>query len=139
MAVHHEQDFVDAIQFSNQLGCFEGCERLAGAGGVPNISVLVGVLYTVQDLLYCVVLVRAEDHQAFVSLMQDDVLGNHLAQGAFVKEMGRELAEVIHWLIVDEGPIESEFVTAIRVIGEITRVYAVGDDEDLDILIQSGT
>ena len=104
---------------------------------MPDIAVLIGVLDTVQDLLYRVVLVRAEDHQAFIALVQDDIFGNHLAQGTFVKEMSRELAEVVHRIIVDEGPIESELITAVRVIGEIAGVNTVGDDENLNVIEQS--
>ena len=79
VAVHDEENLIDAVQLCDQLRRLEGGQRLAGACGVPDIAVLVGILYTVQDLLHCVVLVRAKNHQAFVSLVQDNVLGDHLA------------------------------------------------------------
>ena len=69
--------------------------------------------------------------------MQDDVLGNHLAQGAFVKEVGRELAQVIDGLVVDERPVEGELVATVGIIGEVTGVDAVGDDKDLDVVEQA--
>ena len=69
-----------------------------------------------------------------VSLVQDDVLGDHLTQGALVKEVGRELAEVVDRLIIGQCPIEGELIAAVRVVGEITRVYAVGNDKDLDVI-----
>ena len=137
MAVHHEQDFVDAVQFCHQLGRLEGCERLAGAGGVPDVTVLVCVLHAIQDLLYGIVLVRAQDHQAFVAFVEDDVLAEHLAQGAFVKEVSCELAKVVYRLIVDERPVKSEFVAAVGIVGEIAGIDAVGDDKDLDVIEQA--
>ena len=137
VTVHYEEDLVDAVQLGNQLGSLEGCERLARTGGVPDVAVLVCVLDTVQDLFYCIILVRTKHHQALVPFMKDNVLAEHLAQGAFVEEVRSELAQVIDRFVVDERPVEGELVTAVGIIGEIACVDAIGDDKELDVVEQA--
>ena len=134
MAVHHEEHLVDAVQFCDQLRRLERCQRFTGACGVPDVAVLIRVLDAVQDFLHSVILVRAEDHQAFISIVQDDVFGNHLAHGAFVKEVGRKLAEIVHRLIVGQCPVEGKLIATVGIIGEIARVDTVGDDKKLDVV-----
>ena len=51
--------------------------------------------------------------------------------------MGRELAEVVDWLVIGQSPVEGELPTAIGIIGKIASVDAVGDDKELDVVEQA--
>ena len=57
MAVNHKHHLVHIIQFRNQLCSLEGSQRLAGTGRVPDITVIVRVAHTVQNLLDLILLV----------------------------------------------------------------------------------
>ena len=72
LAVYHKQHFVDIGQLRCQPRRLEGCQRLAGASGVPDVAaaldaailfVVVGDLDAVQNPLGCRDLVRTHHHQ----------------------------------------------------------------------------
>ena len=72
LAVNDEQHLVDVVQLGGQLRRFEGCQRLAAAGGVPDISaardgavllVVVGDFDAVQNALGGNNLVGTHDQQ----------------------------------------------------------------------------
>ena len=104
---------------------------------MPDIAVVVADDYTVEDFLNGVVLVRAQHHQALVSLVQHNVFADHLAKSAAVKEHGREKAEVVEWVVGFVSPVERELVALIGIVCKVARVYTVGDNEDLDVIKQS--
>ena len=104
---------------------------------MPDIAVVIGVFHTVENLLHGIELVRAKHHQAFVSLMQYNVLANNLAQRTLVEEHCGKLLQVVEWNVCGVRPVESELISAIRVVGKIASVHTIGYDEQLDVIKQS--
>ena len=137
MTVHHEKDFIDTVQLGDQLGSLEGCERLACASCVPDVSVLICVLDTFQYLLDSVVLIRTKDHQAFITFVKDNVFADNLAQYALVKEVSSKLAKIINGFVIWKRPVEGKLVATVRIISKITGIYAIGDYKELDIIEQA--
>ena len=79
VTVNHKHHLVYTINLTHQLCSLERGEGLACTCSMPNIPVLVGVLYLVEYALHGIILVRAQHHQAFVTLMQHDIFAEHLA------------------------------------------------------------
>ena len=79
MTINDKHHLVNTIYLANELCCLERGEGLACTCSMPYISVLVGVLYLVEYALHGIILVRAQHHQAFVTLMQHDIFAEHLA------------------------------------------------------------
>ena len=104
---------------------------------MPNIAVLVGVLYTVKNLFDCIKLVRSQDHQTFVAFVQNDVFAYHFAQITLLQERASEHSEVIKRHILCIRPVESEFISAIGIVGKVTRINSVANDKQLDIVEQA--
>ena len=137
MTVNHEEDFVDAIQLGHQLRGLERCQCFSCAGSMPDIAVLVGVLNTVENLFYSIILIWTKYHQALVALVHHNVLADYLPKNTLVKEVISKLTEVVNRLVVRQRPVECKFVTAVGIVGEIACVDAIGNDEKLDIIEQS--
>ena len=104
---------------------------------MPYISVLIRILHPIQNLLHSIVLVRAQNHQAFIALVHDDIFADHLAQCTLVEEMDRKLIQLVHRFIIRKGPFECKLVSAIGIICKVPGVDTVGYHEDLDVVEQS--
>ena len=118
----------------------EGCERLARAGRVPDIAVAAVLIDAINDGLDRVDLVRAHHHELLLAGDEDHVLADHLTECALGKEpigevvevgnlgvvLGRELVDRKEPLVGVEGEVPRV------VVGEVPRVRAVADDEELD-------
>ena len=83
LAVHDKHAFFDVGVVLEQRGGLEGGERLAAAGGVPDVAVAAVLMDAVHDGLDGVDLVRAHHHQLLLAGDQHHVAADHLAQGAF--------------------------------------------------------
>ena len=66
--------------------------------------------------------------------MQYDVFADDLSQRTFVQEEVGEHVQIVERAVVLVCPVECEFVSAVRVIGEITGIHSVGYYEKLDIV-----
>ena len=137
VSVHHEQHLVDAIDFRHQLGGLERGQCLSSASGMPDISVVIGLLYFLQNLLHCIILIRAEHHQHLVSLVKDNVLAYNLSESTFRKEIISEKLKVVHRLVIGSCPVERELVASVGIIRKISCVDSIGDDEKLDVVEKS--
>ena len=104
---------------------------------MPDIAVLVGILHPVEYLLYGIKLVGTKHHQALVSLMQYDVLANHLPQVALVEEEVGEFAQIVERHVLSIRPVERKFIATVRVIGKVTSIHPVADNEKLDVVEES--
>ena len=104
---------------------------------MPDIAVIIRVFHTIENLLHGIELVRAKHHQTFVALMQYYVLAYNLAQRALVEEHCGKLLQVVERHIGGIRPVESELISAIRIICKIASVYTIGYDEQLDVIKQS--
>ena len=104
---------------------------------MPDVAVLVCVLHTVDDLLHGIELVRTKNHQTLVALMQHDVLANHLAKVALIKEKVGKLTEVVKRHVLRIRPVERKLITAVGIVGEITGIHTIADDKELDIVEES--
>ena len=69
--------------------------------------------------------------------MQYYVLAYNLAQRALVEEHCGKFLQVVERHIGGIRPVECELISAIRVVGEIASVHAIGYDEQLDVIKQS--
>ena len=100
---------------------------------MPDIAVLGCVLYALDNALYGVELVRSERHEKLVALMQDDVLRDHLAEGALLKEFLCENAQLADGLILIVSPEERllEVPAVHGVVGVILRIHPVADHKEL--------
>lgn len=64
-----------------QSGGLESGERLAAAGGVPDIAVAAILVNAIRDGLDCVDLIRTHHHQLLLAGNQHHVAADHLTQG----------------------------------------------------------
>lgn len=136
MAVNYKHHLIHIIQFRNQLCSLKGSQRLAGTGRVPDIAVIVRVDHTVQNLLDRIELVGTKHHQAFIPLMQHNVLADDFSQGTLVKENSGKLFQVIERHIGSIRPIEGKLIAAVRIVGKIAGIHSIGYDEKLDVVEQ---
>ena len=96
---------------------------------MPDITVIVGVLYPIQYLFYSIELVWAKYHQAFIPFMQYDIFSDNLTERTLFQEKYSKLIQFIEWQICRIRPVEREFISTIGIIGEITSIYAIGDNK----------
>ena len=104
---------------------------------MPDVTVLVGVLNSVENLLHGIELIGTKHHQTFVALMQHNVLTDHLSQVALVEEEIGELAQIVERHVSRIRPVERKLIAAVRVVGKVTCIHAVADDEELDVVEES--
>ena len=104
---------------------------------MPDITIIVGVFHTVENLLHCIELIRAKHHQTFVTFMQNDILTDNLAQRTLVEEHCGKLLQVVERHIGCIRPVECELEAAIRIVGEIASVHTIRYDKQLDVIKQS--
>jgi len=123
-----------------QGGGFERGERLAAAGGVPDVAVAATLVDAFHNGLHGIDLVRPHHQQLLLAGDQHHVTADHLAQGAFGEEFLGEGIEVSNLLVVFAGELvngQEAFVgveaeMAGVVVGEVPGVGAIADDEELD-------
>ena len=96
---------------------------------MPDITVIVGVLYPIQYLFYSIELVWTQHHQALITLMQYDVFPDNLAERTLFQEKYSKLIQFIERQIRRIRPVKCKLISAIGIIGEITSVYAIGDNK----------
>ena len=81
---------------------------------MPNIAVVIGVLYLVQYLLHGIELIRTKHHQAFVALVKHNIFADDFSESAFLqKERGKHI-QFIERMIGGIRPVECKLVTAVR-------------------------
>lgn len=111
-------------------------QGLSRAGRMPDIAILVGVLDLVDNFLYGIELIGAQDHQASLSFVQNHIFADDLSQRAFVeKEVGKHV-QVVERPVFGIRPVEGEFVAAVGVIGKIAGIHTIRDHEDLNVVEQ---
>ena len=69
--------------------------------------------------------------------MQHNVLAYHLAKITLIKEEIGELAQIVKRHILRIRPVEGELIAAVRVVGKVTGIHAIADDEELDVVEES--
>ena len=105
LAVNDEQHLVDVVQLGGQLRRFEGCQRLAAAGGVPDIS-------AARD--GAVLLVVVGDFDAVQNALGgDNLVGAHDQQHVFCREHAIASKDVQNGMLAEKG---------------LGKVHKVGDD-----------
>jgi hypothetical protein len=138
-AIHHEQAFVDVRVVLEQGGGFERGERLAAAGGVPDVAVAAALVDALDNRLDGIDLIRPHHHQLLLAGHQHHVAADHLAQRAFGEEGVGEAVQMGDLAVVhvrelverQEALVGIEAEMAAVVVGEIPGVAAVADDEQL--------
>ncbi len=138
-AVHHEQAFVDVRVVLEQGGGFEGGERLAAAGGVPDVAVAAVLVDALDDGLDGIDLVGAHHQQLLLAGDQHHVAADHLAQGALGEEVLGEAVQMGDLVVVFVGELveRQEALVGVKaevaavVVGEVPGIAAVADDEEL--------
>ena len=69
--------------------------------------------------------------------MQYNVFAYHLAKIALIKEEVCKLTKVIERHVSRIRPVERKLIAAVRVVGKVTCIHAVADDEELDVVEES--
>ena len=163
LPVYHKEHLVDLGHRRRQPRCFEGGQRLAGAGRMPDIAAArhAAVFFVVrsdhdavQDTFRCRDLVGAH-HKKHLLRGEDAVPGQNVQNGMAGKEGPREVDQIGDHDVVAVRPIGRE-LEAVRglfllpaaglvvldgveagAVGIVLRVRTVADDEDLHILKQA--
>ena len=163
LAVHHKQHLVNAGQGSGKLRCLEGSQGFAAACRVPDVAaglqgagflIVGGYFDPVQDPLGGYNLIGPH-HQQKIFRSEHAIPSQDVQQGMPGKKGLGEIHQIRDGLIVGVRPVRSKFkavgglfaavpgrfvllpdVAVPGCIGIVLGVGAVGDDEDLHILIQ---
>jgi len=139
-AVDHEQAFVDVGVVFEQRGRLERGERLARAGGVPDVAVAAVLVDAVHDGLDGIDLVGPHHQELLLAGHQHHVAADHFAERAFGEEFGGEGVELGDLFVVGGGELVDGQKTLVGVeaevpgvvVGEVPGIRAVADDEELD-------
>ena len=137
VAVNDKHHLIDTVDLADKLSRLERGECLSCSCRMPDVTVLVGVLNSVEYLLHGIELIGTKHHKAFVALMQHNVLTDHLSQVALVEEETGELTQIVERHVSRIRPVERELIAAVRVVGKVTCIHAVADDEELDVVEES--
>ena len=127
MTVNNKHNFIYTINIRNQLRGIKRSQGFTCTSCMPNISVLISISNSIENTLNGIVLVRTEHHQTLIPLMQYDVLTNHFAQHALIKEHCGKKTQVIEWIIFGISPIKRELITGVGIVCEISSVNAIRD------------
>ena len=165
LPVYHKQYLVDVGQLGGQAGRLEGSQRLAAAGGVPDVAaaldgaillVVVSDLNAVQNPLGGGDLIGPHDHQ-HIFRGENAVPGQHIQNGVLGKEGAGEVDEVRDHPVVGVSPERGKLkavagLLLFRLAGGrlpdgveaggievVLGIGAVGDNEDLHILEEAAT
>ena len=146
-AVDDKEHLINKIELSRQLRSFEAGKGFAGAGGVPDVATafgsapslaLVRAFDLAQDTLGGGYLVRAHDQQSIVDI-EYRVVQQYAQEGILGEKGYGEIFEVFDEAIVRgrpvHGEIEAVFI-ALDGIGEIARIGAIANDEDLQVFVK---
>ena len=139
LAVHDEDALVDVLVFLEQGGGLEGGERLAAAGGVPDVAVAVVVIDARDHVLHGIDLVGAHDHELLLAGDEHHVTADGAAEVALFQEgVGEgvetgDLLVILAGILIDgqEALVVIESEVAGVVVGEVVGAVAVADDEEL--------
>ena len=99
MTVNNEHHLINAVKFGNELGRFERGQGLSGSGSVPNVSVAVGVLHLVDNLLNSIILIWAKHHERLITLVHHNIFANHLAKSTLVKKISSEKTQFVKGIV----------------------------------------
>ncbi len=130
---------MDVLVFLEQ-GCgLEGGERLATAGGVPDVAVAVVIIDARDHVLHGIDLIGPHDHELLLAGDEHHVAADGAAEVTFFQESvgeGVELGDLPVFLVGEliNGQkfligIEGEVVFVV--VGEVIGAVAVADDEEL--------
>src|SRR5690606_5731608 len=139
LAIDDEDAFGDLVVFAEQRGGLEGGERLAAAGGVPDVAVAVVPLDAVHEGLDGVDLVGAHHEELLLALDEHHVAADHAAELALLQELASEIVEVRDRSVVPVGPrvdrqkllVGGKVEVPDVVVREIEGLGTVADDEEL--------
>ena len=139
LAVHDEDALVDVLVFLEQGGGLEGSERLAAAGGVPDVAVAVVVIDAGDHVLHGVDLIGPHDHELLLAGDEHHVAADGAAEVTLFQESIGEcvetgdLAVFLVGILIDgqEALVGVEGEVAGVVVGEVVGAVAVADDEQL--------
>ncbi|GEM_PF-1974162 len=139
-AVDDEKAFFDVWVILQQCRCFEGSQRLAAAGGVPDIAVAAVLLDAGHEMLHRIDLIGSHHEQLLLAGDEYHVAADGLGERAFHQEGRGEVVEVGDLLIrlvgelVDgqETLVGVEGEVAGVVVGEVIGVVSIADDEELE-------
>ena len=140
LAINDEQALVDVVVALKKCRSLEGSKRLARSGRVPDIAVTAVLVDAIDDRLDGVDLIRAHHQELLLACDKDHVFTDHLAERTLGEEpigkvvevgdpgvvLGRKSVDRKEPLVGVEGEMPRV------VVGEIQRVHAVADDEELD-------
>ena len=138
-AVNNKEAFVDIRVILEQGGCLEGGERLAAAGGVPDVAVAAVLVNALHDGLDGIDLIGAHHHQLLLAGYEYHITTDHFAQRAFGEELFGKAVEMSDLLVVFSGKLVErqktlvgiEAEVAAVVVGEVPSVGAIADDKEL--------
>ena len=122
LAVDDEEALVDVGVVLEQRGGLEGGERLAAAGGVPDVAVAAVLVDAVDDGLDGVDLVRPHHQQLLLAGDEHHVAADHLAERAFGEERVGEVVEVGDLLVVLGGELVDGQKALVGVEAEVAGV-----------------
>ena len=100
LAVHDEEAFLDVGVVLEEGGGLEGGERLAAAGGVPDVAVAAVLVDALHNVLHRIDLIRPHHQQLLLAGNEHHVAADRLAEGAFGEELLGEAVEVGDLLVV---------------------------------------
>ncbi|MBA7555150.1 hypothetical protein ES705_47803 [subsurface metagenome] len=124
-------------QVHNNLTGLKGGKRFSRTGGVPDIAVLAGCTYLLNDCLGGIILVWAQHHQYLMCFVKHDVLGNHPAQVVRIQKDFGKTGQVGNVPVINISPEKGLFERLVTIIGIVLSVNAVADNKYLHILEQS--
>ena len=66
---------------------------------MPDITVAVGVLHLVDNLLNGIILIWAKHHKRFVALVHHNIFADHFAKRTLVKEISGEKTQFVKGIV----------------------------------------
>ncbi len=138
-AVHHKQAFFNIRVILEQGRGLEGCQRLAAAGGVPDIAIAPVLVDAVHDGPHRIDLIGPHHHEFLFAGNQHHVTADHFAQCAFGEKLLGEVVYVGDFLIIfsrklinrQEAFVSIKTKVLAMVIGKIPGIGLVAHNEKL--------